>query len=165
MKMKVSSTKYLKNKKQSMSANFSAKTQTTIHAPAAAVWKALTSAETIREYMFGTQVKTDWRVGSPITWHGNYEGKSYEDKGTILQVLPEKLLQHTYHSSMSGLADAPENYFNVTYELEENNDETIVTLTNSNLPDEKARDHAEKNWQGVLQKLKEVVERQREQVS
>lgn len=148
-----------------MSANFSSKTETTITAPASKVWKALTTPEVISEFMFGTKVETDWKIGSPIKWHGGYQGKTYEDNGTILQVLPEKLLQHTYHSSMSGLEDKPENYFNVTYELEENNGETLVTLTNSNLPDEKARDHADKNWQGVLQKLKEVVERETEKVS
>lgn len=145
-----------------MSANFSAKAETIINAPASTVWQALTNPETISQFMFGTQVETDWKIGSPVRWHGNYEGKPYEDKGIILQVLPEKLLQHTYHSSMSGIEDKPENYFNVTYELEENNGQTTVTLTNSNLPDEKARDHAESNWQGVLQKLKEVVERKAE---
>lgn len=147
-----------------MSANFISKTQITINAAAADVWKALTSPERVSEFMFGTQVETDWKIGSDIKWRGSYQGRSYEDKGKILQVLPEKLLQHTYHSSMSGVEDTPENYFNVTYELEEDEGVTTVTLTNSNLPDEKSREHSEKNWQGVLQKLKEVVERKTEKV-
>jgi uncharacterized protein YndB with AHSA1/START domain len=33
-----------------------AKAQTTIHAPASRVWKALTDPELIRQYMFGTEV-------------------------------------------------------------------------------------------------------------
>jgi uncharacterized protein YndB with AHSA1/START domain len=147
-----------------MAANFSSKNEITINAPASKVWKALTDPDAITQFMFGTNVETDWKIGSSITWHGEYEGKSYEDTGTILQVLPEKLLQHTYHSSMSGLEDKPENYFNVTYELEENNGQTKVTLTNSNLPDEKAEAHAASNWQGVLQKMKDVVERESEKV-
>lgn len=141
-----------------MSANFSAKTQITINAPASSVWKALTTPEIVSAFMFGTEVNTDWTIGSPITWRGIYQGKAYEDHGTVLQVLPEKLLQHTYHSSMSGIEDTPENYFNVLYELEEDDGKTTVTLTNSNLPDEKARDHASQNWESVLQNLKEVVE-------
>ena len=116
----------------------------------------------ISEFMFGTQINTDWKVGSDIKWTGSYNGRTYEDKGKILQVLPEKLLQHTYHSSMSGIEDKPENYFNVTYEFEETEGATTVTVTNSNLPDEQSREHAEKNWKGVLEKLKEVVERERE---
>jgi uncharacterized protein YndB with AHSA1/START domain len=147
-----------------MSANFISRTETNIHAPASKVWQALTSPETISQFMFGTRVETDWKIGSDITWTGEYNGKSYEDKGKILQVLPEKLLQHTYHSSMSGIEDKPENYFNVTYELEETNGSTTVTLTNSNLPDEKSKEHTEQNWQGVLQKLKEVVESETEKV-
>lgn len=143
-----------------MAANFVAKATTTINAPASVVWRAITSPEVISAYMFGTKVQTDWKIGSPITWHGNYQGKEYEDRGTILQVLPEKLLQHTYHSSMSGIEDKPENYFNITYELEEINGQTKISLTNSNLPDEKSRDHSEKNWEGVLSKMKEVVEEQ-----
>ena len=117
-----------------MSANFISRTETTINAPASKVWQALTSPDAIHEFMFGTQVETDWKIGSDIKWTGGYQGKRYEDKGKILQVLPEKLLQHTYHSSMSGIEDKPENYFNVTYELEETNGSTTVTLTNSNLP-------------------------------
>lgn len=148
-----------------MSVNFIARTEITINAPASKVWQTLTSPEAINRFMFGTQVETDWKIGSDIKWTGNYQGKSYEDKGKILQVLPEKLLQHTYHSSMSGIEDKPENYFNVTYELEEVNGATTVVLTNSNLPDEKSKEHAEKNWQGLLQKLKEVVERETEKVS
>jgi uncharacterized protein YndB with AHSA1/START domain len=148
-----------------MSANFISRTETTINAPASKVWHALTSPDAISEFMFGTRVETDWKIGSDIKWTGNYEGKTYEDKGKILQVLPEKLLQHTYHSSMSGIEDKPENYFNVSYELEEANGSTTVTLTNSNLPDEKSKEHSEKNWEGLLQKLKEVVERETEKVS
>ncbi len=147
-----------------MSANFISKTSVTIHAPAAQVWDALTSPELIRQYLFGTNTETDWKVGSDIRWRGEYEGKSYEDKGKILQVLPEKLLQHTYHSAMSGIEDKPENYFNVTYELEETDGETTVTVANSNLPDEKSVAHSESNWSQVLSKLKEVVERRMEQV-
>ena len=39
--------------------------------------------EAIKQYMFGTNVVTDWREGSPITWKGEWQGKSYEDKGVM----------------------------------------------------------------------------------
>ncbi len=144
-----------------MAANLIARAETTIDAPASEVWKAITTPEIVSEYLFGTHVETDWRVGSPIRFTGSYQGKSYEDKGTILQNLPEKILQMTYLSSNSGLEDKPENYFNVSYELEEENNKTHLLIRTENLPNEKARDHAEKNWQGVVEKLKEVVERRK----
>lgn len=148
-----------------MSVNFISKATVVIDAPAAKVWQALTSPDVIREYMFGTRVETDWKIGSSIYWRGQHQGQAYEDKGTILQVLPEKLLQHTYHSSMSGIEDQPENYFNLIYELEEVDNQTTVTLTTSNLPDENSVQHIEQNWKEVLMKLKEVVERQPEKIS
>jgi uncharacterized protein YndB with AHSA1/START domain len=147
-----------------MAANFIARAETLINASPEKVWKSLTQPELIKEYLFGTETKTDWRTGSTIEFSGNYEGKTYHDKGILQQVLPQKLLQYTYHSSMSGLEDKPENYFNVTYELEEENGKTRLTLTCENLPDEEGRIHAEKNWKGVLQKIKEVTERKGEHV-
>ena len=47
----------------------------------AEVWDALTDPEKIRQYYLGADVTTDWKVGSPITWRGEWEGKTYSDKG------------------------------------------------------------------------------------
>lgn len=147
-----------------MAANFIARAETIINAPSEKVWNTLTQPDLIKEYLFGTETKTDWRTGSSIEFSGNYEGKEYHDKGIIQQVLPQKLLQYTYHSSMSGLEDKPENYFNVSYELDEENGKTRLTLKCENLPNEEGRVHAEKNWEGVLEKIKEVTERSNQQV-
>ena len=43
-----------------------AKASVTVNAPKARVWDALVNPETIKEYMFGTTVVSDWREGSPI---------------------------------------------------------------------------------------------------
>jgi maltose alpha-D-glucosyltransferase / alpha-amylase len=154
------STDNLTTESTTMAANFIAKAETTINASSDRVWKALTDPSIIKEYLFGTETQTDWRIGSPIEFRGEYNGKKYFDKGIIQQVLPQKLLQYSYHSSASGLADKPENYFNVSYELEEEHDHTLLSLRCENLPDEESRVHAEKNWEMVLEKLKQVVERQ-----
>src|SRR5205807_9908914 len=55
----------------------------------------------------------------PITWKGEWQGKTYEDKGTVLAVEPNKLLRITHWSPMGGSEDKPENYHTVTYELAE----------------------------------------------
>jgi uncharacterized protein YndB with AHSA1/START domain len=47
------------------------------------VWNALTDPEQIKKYFFGTETVSDWKVGSPITFSGVWEGKPYIDKGTI----------------------------------------------------------------------------------
>ena len=81
------------------------------------MWEALTNPDLIKQYLFGTTVKTDWQVGSPIIYEGQWQGKSYQDKGTVMQIEPGKLLVSTYWSSMEGLPDVPENYKTVRYEL------------------------------------------------
>ena len=83
------------------------------------VWNALTDPEQIKQYMFGSTVSTDWKPGSPIVWKGEYEGKPYEDKGEIVKVERPRRLELTHFSSASGLADRPENYHTLVYELED----------------------------------------------
>lgn len=47
--------------------------ETDISASPKQVWTTLTDPEQIREFMFGAHVHTDWRVGHPIVWSGEYE--------------------------------------------------------------------------------------------
>ncbi len=103
-----------------------------VDAPSARVWSALTDPAEIEQYMFGSEVVTDWEPGSPIVWKGQYEGKSYEDHGEIVEVEPERRLVMTHFSPLGGGEDAPENYHTLTYELDEANGETRVRLTQDN---------------------------------
>jgi uncharacterized protein YndB with AHSA1/START domain len=143
-----------------MSKAFVAEKSVSIDAPAAAVWQALTDPEKVREYMHGTTIATDWNVGSPITWSGDWKGKSYEDKGEVLAFEPDKLLSTTYWSSMSGTEDKPENYYTVTYALDANGATTKLTLQqDGNATQEVADQMAQNNWGPVLESLKAVAER------
>jgi uncharacterized protein YndB with AHSA1/START domain len=72
--------------------------QCEIGAPPEKVWRALTDPELIKKYMFGSEVKTDWKPGSPITWTGEFEGRQYQDKGEIIAVEPERLIEVTHFS-------------------------------------------------------------------
>src|SRR6476660_2233383 len=93
--------------------------KTTIAAPVAKVWEALTNPALIKEYLYGSEVVSDWQVGSPIVYKGEWQGKPYEDKGTILEIEPNKLLKSTHYSPLSGAEDKPENYHTLTYTLSE----------------------------------------------
>ncbi|HEY1773324.1 MAG TPA: SRPBCC family protein [Gammaproteobacteria bacterium] len=129
-----------------------------VHAPANKVWDALTEPELIEKYFFGTKVETDWKPGSAVVFKGSYKGKSYQDKGEVLECVPNKRLVHTYWSSMAGEPDRPENYKTVSYELKPAADGTLLTLTQDHNASEDARQHSEQNWQQVLRRLKRVVE-------
>ncbi len=133
---------------------------TTIYAPASKVWEALTTPAIIKQYFFGTDVTSDWKTGSPIFFKGEWQGKHYEDKGTILDIVPNELFKYSYWSSMSGIEDKPENYVDITYTLSERNDETMLTITQENIADEKMKEHSEQNWKKVLADLKDLLENQ-----
>ena len=142
-----------------MNRNLLAEASVTVNAPATKVWRALVDPDAIRQYMFGTTVVTDWRKGSNIVWKGEWQGKSYEDKGVILQFKPERLLQYSHFSPLSGLPDTPENYHTVTVELSSESNHTRVSLTQDNNPTESARDHSQENWKKMLAALKQFLER------
>jgi uncharacterized protein YndB with AHSA1/START domain len=131
-----------------------------INAKIATIWRALTDPELIQQYFFGTNTITDWKVGSPIRFKGNYQGKDYEDKGTILENETNKRLSYTYWSSMSGIEDLPENYMIVSFDISGQDGEAILSLTQQNIPDEKTKAHSEENWKKVLASLKNLVEKE-----
>ena len=129
-----------------------------IQAPAERVWEALTDPAQIRQYLFGTNAQSDWKEGSAITYTGEWEGKQYEDKGTIIDLIPNKKLHTTYWSSMSGKEDIPENYNNVLYELNPEGDSTLLTISQDNIADEAGVQHMNENWGKVLEGIKRVAE-------
>ena len=135
-----------------------AKASTTIDAPRAQVWEALVTPSMIREYMFGTDMSSDWKEGSAVTWKGEWQGKAYEDKGTILRIEPERVLEYTHFSPLMGLPDKPENYHKITIELSGDGSRTNVALSQDNNPTDEEREHSEQNWKMMLDGLKKFVE-------
>ena len=135
-----------------------AKATVTIHAPASKVWEAITNPEFIRQYLFGAEVITDWKEGSPIIYKGIYQGKTYEDKGNVLKVEPEKLLLITHWSPLSGSADSPENYHKVSYELAVENGSTQLTITQDNNSSQEEKEQNAKFWKMVLDGMKKLLE-------
>jgi uncharacterized protein YndB with AHSA1/START domain len=122
------------------------------------VWDALTDPQAISRFMFGAKVDTDWKEGSPITWSGEFEGKPFQDKGEILEVVEGERLRMTHFSPLTGQDDVPENYHTLDYRLSDAGDSTHVTL------DQDGNDSAEQaaqfssNWQMMLDQLKAYVE-------
>ena len=135
-----------------------AKASVTVAASPEDVWDALVTPARIKKYMFGAEVVSQWRPGSPIRWKGEWQGRSYEDKGAILQASPGRLLQYTHFSPLSGLPNTPENYHTVSIELTGAGSGTRVVLTQDNNPTAQAREHSEQNWTTMLRGLKKHLE-------
>jgi uncharacterized protein YndB with AHSA1/START domain len=130
-----------------------------INAPVANVWDALVNPNKIKQYLFGTDTHCDWKVGSSLRFTGEWEGRHYEDKGTILEIETGKLLSYSYWSSFSGQPDVPANYQIVTFKLTPAGNLTRLLLTQQNIRSEETKAHSEQNWKMVLTSLKELVER------
>jgi len=141
-----------------MTTDFVATASITIESSADAVWAALTDPAIVKEYMFGTELESSFEVGGPITWSGEWEGKPYQDKGTVMAVDPSERLQVTHFSPLTGAEDVPENYHTVEYTLHDNGHRTLVTITQDNNADADAQAHSEANWNATLLGLKKSVE-------
>ena len=138
----------------------------TINAPASKVWDALTNPEQTKKYMFGCETISDWKVGSPLLWQANYEGKdTVFVKGNIVSIEPEKLLAYTTFDPNSTIQDVPSNYLTVTYELTEENGQTYLTVTQgdySKVADSEKRYNEAYNdgegWNPILIEIKKLAE-------
>jgi uncharacterized protein YndB with AHSA1/START domain len=132
-----------------------ARARTEIDAPPARVWDALTDPAQAKEYMFGAEVESDFEPGSPIVWRGEWDGKSFEDRGEIVTAEPFTLLEMTHASGAS------ETYHRVRFELSEDGDRTSVRLTQDGSEDAEEAERASQNWQAMLDGLKQVAEGRR----
>jgi uncharacterized protein YndB with AHSA1/START domain len=141
-----------------MNDKLTASAEVMINATAKDVWDALTKPELIKKYFFGTDTITDWVPGHPIRFKGEWEGKTYEDRGTVLEVQPYKKICYNYWSSMSGKEDKPGNYANITYWLFEDNGRTRLEISQDGVEDMKVKEHSENNWKMVLHNLKNLLE-------
>ncbi|ONI71687.1 ATPase [Kribbella sp. ALI-6-A] len=139
-------------------AGYVATARVEIEASPERVWQVLLDPVATKEFMFGSEVETDWQAGSPITWTGEYEGKAYQDKGKVLAVEPGRRLQVTHYSPMSGQPDVPENYHTLTYELSGGNGKTQLSLSQDNNASEEEAEHSRGMWEMLVQGVKKVAE-------
>ena len=130
-----------------------------IDAPIERVWKAITTPSEIKQWVFGVETESDWQVGGALVHRGEYQGKPYVDKGTILEFEPPRRMVHTHWSDVSGKPDTPDNYQHVAWDLAERDGGTELTITERNLPSDEAADTSEQAWKTALGSLKEVLER------
>ena len=135
----------------------------TLHAPVDQVWRVLTDPRAVGSLFMGSTVESDFHVGKPITFKGEFKGKAYEDKGEILSAEECRRLSFSHYSGMSGAPDTPENYHVVTFDLRPEAEGTRVTLTQSNLTggvrqsDIEHKADYEKTWSAVLDGLDKAV--------
>lgn len=107
------------------------KSTITIQASADKVWDVLTNPAQTKKYMFGCEALSDWKVGSPLLWKGNFNGvELVAVKGSIVEIQPGKFLAYTtIDPNNPAMPDLPENYLTVTCDLSEKDGQTLLTVT------------------------------------
>lgn len=136
-----------------------AESSITLNVPAAKVWEALVTPEIIAQYLYGTKVETDWKVGSTIYYRGEWEGNAYEDKGIITALEEGTLLETEYWSSLSGTPDSREHYIRVSYLVGEEQGQSTLTILQEGCQTEEDRTKKEADWAMVLSGIKTLLER------
>lgn len=140
---------------------FVAKASIEIAAPLEKVFAALTEPESVKILFWGSELVTNWQVGSPIAFRGEWEGVPYEDHGTVLQFSPPHVVKYNYWSSFSKneVEDIPENYQTITYTFAASGDGTSLAIEQDNVRSAEVMAHSEENWKGLLQSMKELLEK------
>jgi uncharacterized protein YndB with AHSA1/START domain len=130
-----------------------------IRAPASKVWLALTVPELVKQWQYGSDLLTTWEPGSPIVFRNEWNGQVFEQKGTVLEFMPESRLKYSLFFPRPGLEDTPENHFFMIYELTESSGVTGLLVRQED-PRPSAADAAADTEEGpdVFSSLKELVE-------
>jgi len=142
------------------------KSSISIQATADKVWDALTNPAQTKKYMFGCEALSDWKVGSPLLWKGNFNGvEVVAVKGDILQIEPGKFLAYTViDPNNPSIPDLPENYLTVTLELSEKDGQTLLTATQGDYSTVAEGESRYKHtvdgggWDPILVEIKKMLE-------
>jgi uncharacterized protein YndB with AHSA1/START domain len=128
-----------------------------IVAPAQKVWAALTEAEFTRQYFFGRNVESDWKVGSP--WRLAKHDDTIDVQGRVLESDPPRRLVLSWRvESMEELRHLPDTV--VTYEIDSFGEVSRLTMTESHSPtlDPKYLEGGRKGWPMIISGLKSLLE-------
>lgn len=129
-----------------------------LNAPTEKVWNALTQPELVKQWQYGSDLITDWKVNSEIRFRNEWESQIFEQWGKVLEVIPNQKIRYSLFFPRPGLEDKPENYFIMSYVLSEENQKTkLEIIQEDNRPGAKQEEpQGEEN--PILQALKAVVE-------
>jgi len=133
------------------------------------VWKGLTDPAFTTRY-WGTELVTDWKKGSPITWH--HLGVTISDpEQRVLESDPYHRLAYTWHTltpewaARVGLSDADyskiaaEQRSQVTFEIEPVDEVSKLTVVHEFFdPDSVVVKMVSGGWPRVLSELKTLLE-------
>src|SRR6202011_868361 len=119
------------------------------------LWEALTSSEFSRRYWFNTELKTDWKIGSPFALV--MDGTT-TDVGEVLEVDRPRRLSYTFHHVLSEAA-RKERPTKVVFDLEQHGKLVKLTLTHEDFESGSViLDPISKGCPAIMSSLKSMLE-------
>ncbi|MXO07381.1 SRPBCC family protein [Flavobacterium sp. HBTb2-11-1] len=129
-----------------------------LNAPAEKVWNALTKPELVKQWQYGSDLITDWKIGHEIRFRNEWEGQVFEQWGTVLEVIPNQKIKYSLFFPRPGFEDKPENYFIMHYVLTEENQKTKLEIIQEDNRPGAVQEEPQGEENPILQALKAVVE-------
>ena len=119
------------------------------------LWEALTDREFSKQYWFGTEVRSDWKVGSPFALVT--DGKT-TDTGEILEADPPRRLSYSFkHQHFEEMRDEPAT--KVVFTIEPLGSIVKLTVTHEGFMEgSKLLGAVSNGWPAILSGLKSLLE-------
>ena len=122
------------------------------------VWDTITKPELVKLWQFGSDLLTNWEVGSDIKFRTEWEGKVFEQWGKILEIKPGEFLKYSLFAPRPDLEDKPENYFIMNYVLTNENGQTKLEIIQEDNRPNAVQEKPQGEENPVLKSLKELAE-------
>lgn len=129
-----------------------------INATKQRVWNTLTKPELVKLWQFGSDLHTDWSVGSRIEFVTEWEGKIFKQWGTVLTFNPADSLSYSLFAPRPDLEDRPENYFTMKYVLTNADGKTKLEIFHEDNRPNAVQQAPQGDDNPILQSLKKVAE-------
>ena len=123
-----------------------------IKASAEKIWDALTKSEYTRQYVWGTNVESDWEVGSPFRAHFD-DGTTFME-GEILKSERGKILSRKSAMILPDGTKGEESI--ITFEIEPAGEVNKLIVTHEDIPE--SFEDAMLGWEMCLSSLKSLLE-------
>lgn len=127
-------------------------------APIEKVWNALVEPELVKQWQCGSDLLTNWKIGSEIRFRNEWEGQVFEQWGTVLEVVPNQKIKYSLFFPRPELEDKPENYFIMSYILSEQNGKIKLEIHQEDNRPGAIQEEPQGEENPILQSLKLLVE-------
>lgn len=130
----------------------------TINASKQRVWDTLTKPELVKLWQYGSNLLTDWKVGSKIEFVTEWEGNVFKQWGTVQSFSPTDSLSYSLFAPRPGVEDKPENYLVMKYALTATGGQTKLEIIQEDNRPHAVQEESQGEENPILKGLKGVAE-------